>query len=132
MPLARLLALAPGRDDVLRLATAMEQDLTGPRLSKTPAPLAAPLDKLWRAEGSDPTVTRLAMRLGVDAAFRSALTRLADPAEPQAVRLSFISAAGQAASPEALAALLPLVDPAQPDAIVQAALARRRTTKPRP
>jgi len=113
---ARLLAMAPKRDDVQLLVTGMEQAFTGKHLSQVPSPLEAPLAKLWREAGADPTVTRFALRLGNQQAFASALARLANTGEPQPVRLAFISAVGQAAVPDTAAKLMALLDETQPGA----------------
>ena len=110
---ARILEQAPTRDDVRRLVQAMEQDLSGPRLAKLPAPLAPVLEKLWREDSSDPTLTRLALRLGSDEAFRRAESRMSDRSEPQAVRLTFISAVGQSPDDDTRRRLLPLLDETQ-------------------
>ncbi len=120
---ARLLAIAPGADDVRLLVAGMEKEFSGRRLEQVPAPLAEPLAKLYQQEGSDPTVTRFALRLGNQQAYDSAVARLADRQEPQAVRLAFIAAIGQAGGPDAPARLTPLLDEGQADAIRTAALA---------
>ncbi len=119
---ARLLAMAPSREDVHRLIAAMDQDASGQRLEKVPAALEKPLGELWRQESSDPTLTRFALRMGSGEAYRRALARLADRNEPQPVRLALIAAVGQAADPDALERLLPLLDELQGDAIRLAAL----------
>ncbi len=88
----------------------MEKDLAGPRLTRLPEPLAPVLAKLWREESSDPTLTRFALRLGSDEALRRAEARMTDRSEPQAVRLSFISAIGQSPDAATRRQLLPLLD----------------------
>jgi putative heme-binding domain-containing protein len=120
---ARLLALAPSGDGVRLLVAAMEKEFTGRRLAEVPPPLAGPLAKLWREDGSDPTVTRLALRLGSSQAYRSALVRLADSSEPQSVRVALIAAVGQAGEGDAVAHLLPLLDDSQGETVRTAALA---------
>ena len=120
---AKLLSLAPSREDVKLLATAMEKEFTGRRLAEVPAPLAEPLAKLWRENPSDPTITRLALGLGSTEAYDSAVARLTDPAESQNVRLTFIAAVGQAGEAGAVAHLLPLLDASQDGKVRSAALA---------
>ena len=120
---ARLLALAPNRDEVRRIVAAMEKESSGQRLAQVPAPLSEPLAKLWRTDGADPTVTRLALRLGSAEAYASALARLADANEPAAVRLAFIAAVGQAGSQDAVAPLVAQLNASQPEPIRLAALA---------
>jgi len=107
---ARLLALAPSDADALRLVAAMDADFSGTPLRETPQPLVAPLAKLWQSHGSDPTVTRLALRLGSREAYDRAVARVLDAKEPEAVRLALITAIGQAARPDALAHFYALLD----------------------
>ena len=122
---ATLLALAPRSEDVHLLIAAMDKDFSGPRLEQVPAPLEQSLTKLWHEEGSDPTLTRFALRLGSGEAYQRALARLLDRNEPQAVRLAFIAAVGQAACADALVPLVGLLDESKNEAepIRMAALA---------
>ena len=122
---ARLLALAPRSEDIHLLVAAMDKDSSGRRLEHVPAPLEQSLSRLWQQEGSDPTLTRFALRLGSPEAYQRALARLTDRSEPVAVRLAFISAVGQTASPDALVRLIPLLDetPKEVETIRLAALA---------
>jgi putative heme-binding domain-containing protein len=119
---ARLLALAPSSDEVRLLVAAMEQELTGPRLARVPPPLVEPLARLRREYPSDPTVLCWALRLGSAEAYRQALARMADPQQPQAARLSLITAVGQSGDPAAIDRLLPLLD-ASDEALRSSALA---------
>lgn len=120
---ARLLALAPRGKDVHRLVAAMDKDFSGRRLDKVPTPLEEPLARLWRQEGTDPTLTRLALRLGSQTAYDRAMARLSDRGEPATVRLAFISAIAQSGSSDAVARLVPLLDEAESEPIRLAALA---------
>ncbi len=113
---AQLLALAPAADDSRLLVAAMENEYSGTRLDRVPSTLAEPLANLWRQHGADPTVTRLALKLGSDDAYASALRRLADPTETKEARLAFIAAMGQAGSDDAIPRLVPLLDDATPAA----------------
>jgi putative membrane-bound dehydrogenase-like protein len=113
---ARLLSLAPSRADVHLLVSALDKDLSGPPLAEVPAPLANSLTRLWQQDGADPTVARFAMRLGNPDAYARILARLADPNEPAAVRLAFISAMGQAARADAQAPLAQLLDESRREA----------------
>jgi putative membrane-bound dehydrogenase-like protein len=106
---AALLSMAPAREDALALVAAMDRDFPGRSLEQVPAPLAVALARLWQQEGSDPTLTRFALRLGSHEAYARALARLADRSEQPAVRLAFISAVGQAGRDDALSSLLPLL-----------------------
>ncbi len=107
---AQLLQLAPTSDDVLRLVAAMDGDFSGRPLESVPEPLAGPLAELWDRHGSDPTVTRFALRLGSQQAYRRAIERMSDSNEPVKVRLAMISAVGQAARADALEPLLELLE----------------------
>ena len=122
---AALLSMAPTQEAALALVAAMEGDFSGRPLEQVPAPLAAALARLWQQGGSDPTLTRFALRLGSREAYARALARLADRSEPPTMRLPFISAVGQAGRDDALSSLLPLLNEPQPqtDTIGTATLA---------
>jgi putative membrane-bound dehydrogenase-like protein len=125
---AQLLELAPSKDDARLVLAAMEKESStlAKRPEQLPAPLAEPLEKLLQQEpADDPTVTRLALRLGSQAAYSTALRRMANPAEPQNVRLSLIAAVASTGRADALPAILPLLDESKSpgDAIRTAALA---------
>jgi putative membrane-bound dehydrogenase-like protein len=107
---AQLLALAPAKDDALRLVAAMEADYSGRPLDTVPAPLAETMARLWQQHESDPTVTRLALKLGSREAYERAVARMSDGKEDEALRLAMISAVGQAARRDALPQLLALFD----------------------
>jgi putative membrane-bound dehydrogenase-like protein len=119
---ARLLTLAPTADDTKRIIAAMESEFTGARLAMTPPSLAEPLAKLWQANRNDPTITRLALRLGMNDAYDAALARMADPAVPQPARLSYITTVGQTGDLAAVARLLPLLEKSHDEAVRTAAL----------
>jgi putative heme-binding domain-containing protein len=68
------------------------------------------LASLWRSQGSDPTVTRWALKLGSAEAYASAMARMADPQQASPLRLAFIAAVAQSGGAEAVARLLPLLD----------------------
>jgi putative membrane-bound dehydrogenase-like protein len=122
---ARLLALAPRSEDLGRMLTAIDQDFSGRPLDEVPPPLAATVAQLWKQDGASPIVTRFALRMGSREAYESALARMMDPAEPQKVRTSLITAVGQAGRHDALPGLLALLDEASPegDAVRSSALA---------
>ncbi len=107
---ARMLALAPSDEARLKLVAAMESDLSGRPLAEVPAPLSDRLAALWQNHAADPTVTRFALKLGHPAAYESARQRMRNANEPEAVRLSLVSAVAQAARPDDLPLLLELVD----------------------
>ncbi|MGD9720806.1 MAG: PVC-type heme-binding CxxCH protein [Pirellulales bacterium] len=122
---ARLLALAPPSPDtsLARIIAAMDKAFAGPRLAVVPAPLAEPLAKLWREQSTDPTVTRLALRLGNADAYRAAQSAVADSDKPQDERLALVAALGQSGDADVVAHLLPLLDKSQPEPLRSAALA---------
>ena len=62
------------------------------------------------------------MRMGNREAYQRALQRMIDPQEPQKVRLTFLTAVGQAARGDALAHLNDLLAESQPPAVRMAAL----------
>ena len=49
---ARLLSLAPSRDDVHLLVSALDKDLSGPPLAEVPAPLVESVARLWQQDGA--------------------------------------------------------------------------------
>ncbi|MEX0977325.1 MAG: c-type cytochrome, partial [Pirellulales bacterium] len=121
---ARLLALAPRDEDRLRLVAAMDQDSFGSPSDEVPAALVGPLVKIWREQGSDPTVTRFLLRLGHPEAYQKAVDRMTDRNEPPKIRATLVTAVGQAARPDALNRLLSLLDESpDADAVRMAALA---------
>jgi len=107
---ARMLALAPTDEARLKLVAAMESDLSGRPLAEVPAPLAGALAELWQNHAADPTVTRFALKLGHAGAYQTARERVRDNSEPEAVRLSLISAVAQASRPDDLTLLLEIID----------------------
>jgi putative membrane-bound dehydrogenase-like protein len=121
---AKLLALAPDEHAKLRLIAAMEADLSGHPLAKVPTPMVGSLDELWKEHAADSMVTRFALKLGLQEAYLDARERITDANEPEAVRLSLISAVAQAARPEDLPRMFELFDaPSSSESIRGAALA---------
>jgi putative membrane-bound dehydrogenase-like protein len=118
---ARLLAHAPTEPDKLRLVAALEADLSGRPLEAVPSALGEAIESLRERHAGDPTVTRLALKLGSRAAYQQALTQMADPGEPAAVRLAMISAVGSAARADAVPILLSMVDDRTADEAIRGA-----------
>jgi putative heme-binding domain-containing protein len=92
---ARLLALAPTPAERERLIKAMELQMDGLRLERTPAPLAAVLEPLLHEGTPSPALVRLALRLGMEAAARRAAESASDPRQPAAERAEFIRTLGE-------------------------------------
>jgi putative heme-binding domain-containing protein len=119
---ARLLALAPTPSERDRLVGAMEQQMEGLHLDRTPEPLAAALTPLLAVDRPGPALVRLALRLGVEAAYPLAAERAADPKLPARDRADFVRTLGELGRPGSLAPLLGLLDAGQPEAVRTAAL----------
>jgi putative membrane-bound dehydrogenase-like protein len=119
---ARLLAAAPGPDDVDLLVRGMEKALEGRRLSHVPAPLEKPLADLWSRRSDNLGVVRLALRLGSEPAYERALHLAADPHLAEADRITLIEVLGQAAKAKCVPVLLHTLDEAASDRLRAALL----------
>lgn len=107
---ARLLEMAPHAEDARLVIIGMEKALEGRHLPKVPAALEPHLAKLWTKQPDDPTVLRLALRLGSPPAFDRALQRIVDPHAPSAERAALIEIVGQLGKPECVSPLLKMLD----------------------
>ena len=87
---ARLLALAPTREDRLRLAEGMDAGLQGNAPGEIPAELRTGFGALWKEAGSDLTLVRLGVRLGDAAALDVAMERVRDAKTKGAERTGLI------------------------------------------
>jgi putative membrane-bound dehydrogenase-like protein len=136
---AKLLADAPGKEFQTLLVAGMAKALEGRRLEKMPAPLAAPVAAMLKAEPAGATLLSFAIRLGSTDAYAEALRILGqkDLKESDAttlipllgqignadclpVLLSFLKSGSAGIKGAALAALQPFQDPAVASAVVQA------------
>ncbi len=94
---ARLLATGAGPESVERLLSGMEKGLEGRNLSRTPAPLAEPLAKIWAAAQPAPglVLIRLAARLGIPSAIEAAAGKARDARAAGSDRIASIELLGQ-------------------------------------
>lgn len=118
----RLLSQAPTATEQKLVARGMEEALSGERLTHVPESLAQQIDRLWRAHSSDLSVTRLALRIGNQAAYTRALAEVGDRSVAPGYRVGLIETVGQLRRPDCVPHLLPLLQPARREAIRQAAL----------
>ncbi len=97
---ARLLAAAPGPDEVKLLVQGMEKALEGRQLPKVPAVLEKQLGELWMKQSANPLLVRFALRLGSPQGYERALAIAADSKAAAADRGNLIEALGQTGKPE--------------------------------
>jgi putative heme-binding domain-containing protein len=87
---AHLLALAPTREDRLKLVEGMDTGLQGNAVTSVPAELRDRLGSLWSEGEPVPALVRLGVRLGHAPALGVALDRVRDVKALEAERRSFI------------------------------------------
>ena len=122
---ARLLAVAPGEEQIARILTGMEKGLEGRRLDHVPPPLVGPLSHLWDAPQSKPSVLliRVAARLGSAPAVDVAARRCGDPLTPEADRIALIELLGEIGRTNDLSVLTRTLKPESSQPIRLAAIA---------
>ncbi|MBP88268.1 MAG: dehydrogenase [Planctomycetaceae bacterium] len=118
---ARLLALAPGEEDLELVLRGMVEARSGRRLESVPKPLQVPLAKLLVREPSDAQVIQLALRLGGSTA--EAIRMIEDGSQPAAERLDIIRALGETQTVASVEPLLRLIGDSETEQIQTAALA---------
>ncbi len=119
---ARLLSMSPGPAETRRLVDGMEQALAGRRLDRVPAPLDKALADLWKSQGQNLKVLRLALRLGSAEAYEAALRRAGDAKTPERERIELAEILGEAGKADCVPVLLKLLEEAQGDTLLQAAI----------
>ncbi|RPH45470.1 MAG: hypothetical protein EHM91_07640, partial [Planctomycetota bacterium] len=136
---AKLIADAPGKDFQDLLVVGLDKAFEGRRLETMPAPLAAPVAALLKAEPAGATLLSVAIRLGSADAYADALRILGrknlkesdattlipllgqiGSADCLPVLLSFLQSGSTAVKGAALAALQPFQDPAVAPAVIKA------------
>jgi putative membrane-bound dehydrogenase-like protein len=120
---ARLLAAAPGPEEVTLLVRGMEKALEGRQLPRVPPALEEGLARLTKEQPDSALGLRFAVRLGSAAAFARALERVADPRAAEGDRVSLLEVLGQTGRPECVPALLRVLAEGRSDALRGAALA---------
>jgi putative heme-binding domain-containing protein len=119
---ARVLSLAPTAGDRCRVIAALEKQLDGRHLDEAPGPLASALAPLLASRNPDATTVRLALRLGLAAAYPIAAARCSSPDVPASDRAEFVRALGELRRPETLDPLLRLIGAGEPAAVRGAGL----------
>ncbi len=119
---ARLLGLAPTPTERERLVRALEQQMEGLHFDKPPKALAAALEPLLKTEQPSAALVRLALRLGLEAAYPIAAARAADGRLAAPERAAFIRILGELKRPESLSPLLKLLGGTEPEPVRTAAL----------
>ncbi len=126
---ARLLASAPGPEEVRLLMQGMEKALEGRQLARVPPALERQLGALWREGDRSALLTRFALRLGSVPAFERALEVAADPKAPEGDRVSLMDVLGQTARPEVVPVLLRVLAEGKTDGLRGAALSALQSFK---
>jgi len=124
---ASLLKAAGSVEDMENYLTAMEEELQGRALERTPTALKESIDLLMSDSTASCLHVRLALRLAHPEAVRRALEAIANPALAEEDRLQLIRVLGEAKRHECVPPLLELMENAESPAIVSAlmqALAR--------
>ncbi len=108
---ARLLAAAPGKAQVVRLLSGMDEGLRGRKLVRMPEPLAGPIGQLWaEAQPSPPVILiRLAARMASPPAVAAAVHLAGDRSAAESDRAAMIELLGQLARPEDLPVVVGLL-----------------------
>lgn len=119
---ARLLERAPGPADVEALLEGLEQALEGRVLERPPAPLERALARREPEVRASPVLLRLSVRLGRPDAYARAVAQAADADVPVAERIRLIGLLGQSGRPDAVPALLSVLERASDAGLLVAAL----------
>ncbi len=119
---ARLFALAPTRDDQLKLAAGMDAGLQGSDEGKVPSVLLDRFTALWKEAEPQNTLVRLGVRLGDAAALNAAMERVRDTKTKGAERTGLIELLAERREEKAVPVLLGMLRTEKADAM-QLALA---------
>jgi putative heme-binding domain-containing protein len=129
---ARLLRLAPTAPERDRLIRALEQQMEGLHFERAPEALASALEPLLKEQHPGSALIRLALRLGLEAAYAPAAARAADARLPAGERAEFIRLLGELKRPASLPGLLDRLGEKEPVIVRDAALqALQRYDTPR-
>jgi putative membrane-bound dehydrogenase-like protein len=120
---ARLLAAAPGPEEVSLLVQGMDKALEGRQLPKVPRALEKALAGLWQQHNSKASLVRFALRLGSPVAYQRALELAGDPKAAPGDRVALLEVLGQAAKRDCIPVLLRVLAEEKSDALRGATLA---------
>jgi putative membrane-bound dehydrogenase-like protein len=119
---AELLSLAPGAAESSLVLQGMEKALAGRFLKSIPARLRDQLALVQRSHPDDLTLLRLRIRLSDPRALQAALQHVCDRNFNVTDRVALVEILGQLGKPEAVRALLQLLDDSEPVRLRLAAL----------
>jgi putative membrane-bound dehydrogenase-like protein len=119
---AQLIKMAPTPDSINILINGMEKALEGRRVRKCSPELVQQISALWSKEPTDLRRTRLAMRLGSEAAYACALVRISDPKASGGDRQNLVEILGQIGKSDCVPIMMRLLEEDQPPALRLAAL----------
>jgi putative heme-binding domain-containing protein len=107
----RLLAGAPGKEQVACILGGMEKGLAGTRLAKVPPPLVDALSRLWEQAQAAPSplLVRLLARMGHRPALEAAVRMAVQLEAPLNERVAFIELLGQIGRASDLSALVTIL-----------------------
>ncbi len=114
---ARLLTLAPTREDRVKLAEGMEAGLQGGDAGKIPTALREGFAALWQDAGPQNALVRLGVRLGDGAALEVAIERVRDAKTKSAERTGLIDLLAERREETAVPVLLDLLRAEKTDAL---------------
>ena len=103
---AELLGLAPTPEDVEILLRGMDEGLRGNAVTKVPDALLKRIAKLWETRAQEPTLIRVALRLGHGPAADAAIAAVGDPAVPEAERRQLVGVLAEQSRAAAVPVLL--------------------------
>jgi len=128
---ARLLGWAPTPQERERVVKALEQQMEGLHLDRAPEALAGALKPLLEEGQPSSALVRLALRLGLEAAYPLATARAADAGLPASERADFVRTLGELKRPASRTPLLKLLAGGEPEPVrVAALLALQRYDSP--
>lgn len=120
---ARLLeSVHQDEEETARVLGGMLEALAGRRLPHVPPALQQPLEQRLMQRPEDLRVIELALRLGLTTAEPTAISAISNGALEPAARVALLKAIGETRSTAAAPALLKLLDPQQPEEVINAAL----------
>ncbi|HQU42076.1 MAG TPA: c-type cytochrome, partial [Pirellulales bacterium] len=122
-----LLSFAPDAATRNRLIAAIDVQLNGSRLERSPAQLSELVRTLLAGENVDPAVLRLGLRLQIAGALPKALARIDDRQTPVADRVALIETLGATDHPDCVEHLLACLASNEPAAVQSAALSALQT-----
>ena len=119
---ARLLAAAPGPEEIDIVISGLDKALEGRRVKSEPDAVFRLVLSLWNTGKRSATLSRFALRICIPQALEQALRSISNPKADLNERMGLIEVLGQIENPRSVPALLGLLDTRQPKDIRRAAL----------